>query len=245
MLDRLDRGATIRRTLLLAGGALALGACADGATTAPQADVDALARSARGEQMALKEGALYVAELHPLNAWVQQSLDPDPRSGTVVSGKAYFRVHDGMLHAVVDVRGAEPAEGAGPLDGLHPQHIHAADQCPTASADTNGDRIVDVIEGVPFYGPILVSLDQDLANLAFETSFPVATGRQGTYLYETSTAVATLEEAIAEMLDLPRRHVVVHGVDAATPLPPTVQSLGGLPATLTLPVACGEIREVR
>jgi hypothetical protein len=37
----------------------------------------------------------------------------------------------------------------------------------------------------------------------------------------------------------------VHGVDLSTPLPSTVQSLPGLPAQATLPIACGEIREVR
>jgi hypothetical protein len=38
---------------------------------------------------------------------------------------------------------------------------------------------------------------------------------------------------------------VLHGVDAATPLPSTVASLPGVPAFLTLPVACGEIRRVK
>ena len=40
-------------------------------------------------------------------------------------------------------------------------------------------------------------------------------------------------------------HVVLHGVDSATPLPSSVASLPGVPAYLTLPVACGEIRRVR
>jgi len=45
-------------------------------------------------------------------------------------------------------------------------------------------------------------------------------------------------------LNLAGRHVVLHGVDASTPLPSTVASLPGLPAYLTLPVACGEISRV-
>jgi len=57
-----------------------------------------------------------------------------------------------------------------------------------------------------------------------------------------STAVIKLNGA---PLALESRHVVLHGVDAATPLPSSVASLPGLPAYLTLPVACGEIRQVR
>ena len=70
-------------------------------------------------------------------------------------------------------------------------------------------------------------------------------GERGTYHYEASTSVSTLMQALGESLDLPARHVVIHGVDLDTPLPATVQSLGGLPAQITLPVACGEIREMR
>jgi hypothetical protein len=227
---------------------LTLAACADQQPTSPSAssDVEAMAMSGMQSDRSLKEGSLYVAELHPLNAKVQNSLDPDrgsPRG--VARGKAYFRVVNGMLTAVVDVSGAEPAEGAFP-DGIHPQHIHASDRCPSAAADTNGDGIVDVIEGLPFYGPILVPLDGDISNITSEIpSFPFAMGDRGTYRYEASTTLSVLEAALNESLNLPARHVVVHGVDLATPLPASVQSLPGLPAQITLPIACGEIREVR
>jgi hypothetical protein len=194
----------------------------------------------------LKEGALYVAELHTLNAGVQNNMDPDRRTPQgVASGKAYFRVVNGMLTAVVDASGTEPADGAFP-EGIHPQHIHASDRCPTAAADTNGDGIVDVIEGLPFYGPILVPLDGDISNTTSEIpTFPFGAGDRGTYHYEASTTLSTLESALGESIDLPARHVVIHGVDLATPLPSSVQSLPGLPAQVTLPIACGEIREVR
>ncbi|HET7456421.1 MAG TPA: hypothetical protein VFJ74_02135 [Gemmatimonadaceae bacterium] len=243
-----NSGKTGLRVLALGlGGSLALGACAPDAPTQSQAwSAEAAKMSGMGSEMSLKEGALYVAELHPLNAWVQQRLDPDPRTPRgVTEGKAYFRVKDGMLTAVVDVQGAEPNDSPLP-EGLHPQHIHAASQCPPMSADVNGDRIVDVIEGLPFYGAILVPLDGDISNTTSEIpTFPIATGDKGTYHYTASTSLATLEAAIGAPLALPTRHVVVHGVDINTPLPSTVQSLPGLPAQITLPVACGEIREVR
>ena len=240
--------ARLRVAALGLGTALLLGACAADAPTSSAfapASGDA-AMAAMGGMGGLEEGALYVAELHPLNAWVQQRLDPDPRTPRgVTEGKAYFRVKDGMLTAVVDVQGAEPNDSPLP-EGLHPQHIHAASQCPPMSADVNGDGIVDVIEGLPFYGAILVPLDGDISNTTAEIpTFPIATGDKGTYHYQASTSLATLEAAIGAPLALPTRHVVVHGVDINTPLPPSVQSLPGLPAQITLPVACGEIRKVR
>jgi hypothetical protein len=45
-------------------------------------------------------------------------------------------------------------------------------------------------------------------------------------------------------LDLDRRVVFIHGVPAATALPASVQSLGTVPAQVTLPIACGKIGRV-
>jgi hypothetical protein len=55
---------------------------------------------------------------------------------------------------------------------LHPQHI----------ADVNHDGFLDVIEGIPDYGPILISLDNDLGNFEASLDFPVANA-QGRYFY--------------------------------------------------------------
>lgn len=173
------------------------------------------------------EPAMFVAELHPLNAGVC-GIAP-------VTGTAEFSV-GATFEARVWASGLEP-------NMLHPQHIHAADTCPPPEADTNGDGFIDVIEGLPFYGEIMIPLDANLANLGSETSFPMAEG--GTIDYEQSTSTADLTKALAAMgydgINLPKRHVVLHGVSPDTDLPDTVQSLGGLPAYLTLPVACGEI----
>jgi hypothetical protein len=227
-------------------GALAPAGCSDTQlSSAPETRASGAMGAMADMSAGLKEGALYVADLHPLNPGLQNTLDPDRHTPLgVAEGKAYFRVVSGMLTAVVDMSGTEPADGTFP-EGIHPQHIHAADRCPTAAADVNGDGIVDVIEGLPYYGPILVPLDGDIRNGTSEVpTFPFGSGDRGTYHYEASTLLSTLEAAIGEPLNLGARHVVVHGVDLATPLPATVQSLPGLPAQVTLPIACGEIREV-
>ena len=182
--------------------------------------------------------AVYVANLHPMNARAQQALDPDPEDGAlgVARGKATFTIRGDLLTATVHAEGLEP-------NMIHPQHIHEADRCPPGSADVNRDGFVDVIEGVPFYGPIMVPLDNNLADTS-SNAFPMAFGRKGVLEYRASDSKSAIEAMLGHPLALETRHVVLHGVDLNTWLPPTVKSLPGLPAQLTLPVACGEIRRM-
>ena len=228
-------------------------ACSDGSSSA-LSPTDALpVRSTASHQMDLPDGD-YEANLHVLNAAAQNGQDPDRADGArgVARGKATFTIRNGEVVAMVSAEGLERGM-------IHPQHIHAAANCPPASADVNHDGYVDVIEGVPFYGPILIPLDSDLGSQA-TGSFPMASGVRGILDYVASTPLATLlgdlnapdpnpADAVVKLngapLALATRHVVLHGVDGATPLPSTVASLPGLPAYLTLPVACGEIRRVR
>lgn len=230
-----------RRGISTVSGAFALAAlaaCADHAPPTAAPDDPALARGGSGGMMSDRSGMLYRANLHPLNVRAQQVLDPDMEAGGPAHGKAYFRIEGGTLTATVEMNGVEPMM-------IHPQHIHAADRCPPASADTNGDGFIDVIEGVPFYGPILVPLDGDISNTVSEPATFPNPGSDTEYFYSEQTSLDALTTAIGGPLNLAERHVVVHGVDPDTPLPPSVKSLGGLPAYLTLPVACGEIRQVR
>lgn len=183
-----------------------------------------------------------MADLEPLNEEV---------SYRKVNGKARFQIQKGDFVAAVHATGLHPGM-------IHPQHIHAAAVCPPPSADTNGDGFIDVLEGVPFYGPILIPLDSDLSNQA-AGSFPFVDNRGGSLQYRQSISLGALladlnapdpnpADAVVKLdgqpLNLSGRHVVVHGVSLDTPLPATVASIGGLPPQLTLPVACGEIRRV-
>jgi hypothetical protein len=227
-------------------------ACSDSSSSAAT-PTDALPVRSAAHQTGLPDGE-YEANLHVLNAAAQNGQDPNRADGAlgVARGKATFTIHNGEVVAMVSAEGLESGM-------IHPQHIHAAATCPPSSADVNHDGYVDVIEGVPFYGPILIPLDSDIGSQA-TGSFPTATGIRGILDYVASTPLATMladlnsadpdpTDAVVKLngapLALETRHVVLHGVDAATPLPSSVASLPGLPAYLTLPVACGEIRRVR
>ena len=97
----------------------------------------------------------------------------------------------------------------------HLQHIHARPRgqstCPRPSADANGDGLVSVEEGVPFYGPVRVSLtargDTSAASGGALDRFPVADD-QGRLDYSRSFRVP------AEVAsNLGRFAIVQHGVD--------------------------------
>lgn len=174
----------------------------------------------------------YVSELMPLNQGTHTVAD-----GTIwiptADATADIRIKADDFRITVRARGVTPGT-------LHPQHIHAGMQCPTMADDVNHDGFVDVIEGLPKYGPILVSLDDNLNDFGMSLAFPTADDR-GTYRYRETASMSALEDGIMGPLDVDSRHVVIHGVDPSTPLPDTVASLPGLPAWATLPVACGDI----
>lgn len=141
---------------------------------------------------------------------------------------------------------------------VHPQHIHGFGfearnpekaVCPPMSA-AGDDGLLTMEDGLPFYGPVLVSLDSRLVPLSVQ-EFPTA-NRNGQVNYLEFTALRSLLAAIDEAtegkqtlenLALNRRVVVLHGawvkdnmiVDADTE---------GAEYDASLPVACGEIKEV-
>lgn len=183
---------------------------------------------------------VYSADLQTLNAAV---------SGTS-SGKANIAVVGDRMAITIKMNGV-------PMSMTHLQHIHTGSTCPTQAADTNGDSFVDVIEGVPTYGPILIPLDGDLRTQAGGASGSPRASSAGTYTYfktvsltdmltdlgapDEDTADATAKLAPGEELNLEGRHIVIHGVPASTLLPATVQSFVGAPPQATLPIACGVI----
>jgi hypothetical protein len=186
------------------------------------------------------DGDEYTASLSAINT-VTVPVDAD--------GDATFEITDGTFSVQVEADGF--AESI-----THAQHVHAAAECPPPSADTNGDGYIDVVEGVPFYGGILIPLDGDLSEQAAGAAgYPEADG-DGDYDYTASTSFSTMldnltaddpnpDDPIVKLdgsdLNLDGRTIVVHGVDPDTDLPETVQTVAGLSPQASLPVACGSI----
>ncbi len=134
-----------------------------------------------------------------------------------VTGTAWITVTDGKYLTVeIEATGFEAGK-------LHPQHIHGLQKppaknstCPTPEADADGDGIVSVGEGLPYYGPIILplmpfDLVEDDGSLSYYATFTIRPN---------------------EFQPLHKRTVVLHGLTIdGTYVPST-------------PVACGEIFEV-
>lgn len=161
-----------------------------------------------------------------------------------VAGQAILTVVDNQLHIDLIMKGL-PA-------GMRLAHIHGfmtdeVSTCPAATADTNGDGIVDLLETEPAAGTTLIPFNADPAGLQIlSDTYPVASA-DGFLVYDMVVSLDKLDGAIKDSykiddLALAKRVIFVHGVAEGTTLPDTVQSLPGVPATVTVPIACGEVR---
>lgn len=157
-------------------------------------------------------GATYRATLSPLN-------------GSGASGTAVITQTGQSLRIQINATGLEAG-------GAHISHIHGLSEgkravdsnCPTPSADSDGDGFVELDEGAPFYGPILVdfmNIDPNQDGIVnFTTTIPL-------------TGVVT---------PLNMRHIVIHGMTVGPVGAGTPGEVNGQAGYKTvLPVLCGEI----
>lgn len=157
------------------------------------------------------------------------SVDFTALNGSGVSGSAELTLMGDQLTVRVNASGLEP-------NMVHPQHIHGFPEnkensnCPTSAADTNGDGLVDLVEGLPSYGGVLLELYVPI------DEFPVADAN-GVLTYERTFTLGETEfteegELISEsdLSPLQNRTIVLHGM--------TVDG----EYIATLPVACGQIK---
>lgn len=179
--------------------------------------------------------ARYTARLQPMNSTV---------TGSDATATATFEIDGDNIAIRIDAQGLPP-------DIEHWQHFHGfadgkAAACPSASADVNGDGIIDLIETEASAGTTMVPFDADPAAMDIaEGKYPHADA-SGSFTYSQNVSIAALDAAFAQEFDgqkpdLGKRVIFIHGVVPAAALPDTVESLGPIPAHVTLPIACGAI----
>lgn len=180
------------------------------------------------------EDGTWTAELMPMNA---------DTAGSEAAGTATLTAAGDTLTIRIDATGTTPGI-------VHLQHFHGfaeggeSSACPGLDADTNDDGIIDLIETEPAAGTTMVPFHGDPASMAIEAEGYPTADDEGAYSYEQEVSLPDLETAFAgafpgQELDFGRRVVFLHGVAEDTDLPDTVQSLGDVPAHVTLPIACG------
>lgn len=154
----------------------------------------------------------------------------------------------------------ESTVAGAPAGVKHFQNIMTNSECPTDASDTNGDGVVDIVEGGASFGKILIPLDSNISDQLLGNDFgPIANGA-GAYVYRKSTSFAQLmadlnaddpdtEDFFAKLsssqnLTLSKRVVVVHGVSRNSDLPATVATLRDADADQLVPIACGKLVKV-
>ena len=182
---------------------------------------------------------VYVAKLHSVNTKV---------TGLEATGEARFSIDGDTLTITISAQKLPP-------DMVHWQHFHGFKDdrdatCPTEAADVNHDDIIDLIETEPTAGTTMVPFDSDPVGMDIAGGTYPKAGANGTFQYRKTVSLKDLDAAFAKAfgdkkLDLDRRVVFIHGIPASTKLPASVASLGTLPAQVTLPIACGEIKRVQ
>jgi len=181
----------------------------------------------------------YRAELSALNASV---------TGSEASGEVVLTISGDDLTIRITVEGV-------PADMMHLQHFHGfpeagkAAHCATMEQDANGDGIVDLIETEPVSGTTMVPFHDDPVSMAVVNDTYPKADANGAYTYEKTVSLKALEAAFAKAfpdsngnLDLGHRVVYIHGIPDSQELPSTVASLGDIPAQITIPIACGELK---
>jgi hypothetical protein len=151
------------------------------------------------------------------------------------AGTASLDVTGTQVHVMLHLHGLSP-------NVPHAMHIHgilaAENECPPKTADTNGDGLISLEEGAPFYGPIDVSFTDSgdtspASGLALER-FVKADARGNLDYDRTFTIPQDVIDSLGSL------HIVVHGLalDGETDGP-----VGGYNSLFeaVLPVACGRI----
>ncbi|SEA51847.1 VPLPA-CTERM sorting domain-containing protein [Rubrimonas cliftonensis] len=179
--------------------------------------------------------------------------DLAPLSGSGVSGRADLAL-DTLTNALtvkISASGLAPNQ-------LHVQHIHGlvnADGTPgdsrtptladDAAPNGDGDGIIELLEGVPAYGPILFSLTDETG--AFPMAPDGSIGFMQTYDLAASGNFGDGFN-MGDLMPLTFREIVIHGgflgavgIDSGRP----VEEANGVAGYKTfLPVAAGEIQAV-
>lgn len=181
-----------------------------------------------------------VAAAAPASSTFQATLAPLNNSGA--SGTVMVQIRGDQASVTEDVHGLAATFMGAPYP--HVQHIHglAQGKCPSASADKNGDGVVNTAEGQPAYGAIQTTLSTTGGVGADQgTNVKIAPSGASFHYQRTFTLNAATRKALTGGTAV----VVVHGLDPST-LSQQAQNekselVPSLPLAATSPALCGAL----
>lgn len=184
------------------------------------------------------EEKTYTADIQPLNESV---------TGRSPNGSATLEIKGDSLTISVEMMDLPP-------DMMHLQHYHGfldgtRARCAGMDQDDNNDGIIDLIETEQVSGITLVPFHDNPASLQIKTeTYPMA-DQNGNFSYKKTVSLVELKNNLREThnieeIQIENRVVYIHGISQDESLPETVQSLPDVPAHITLPIACGELKLV-
>ena len=126
----------------------------------------------------------------------------------------------------------------------HRQALHIGTRCPTIRDDTNGDGYIDYDEAQNVVGQILMPFDSDLnSQIAGQEIYPRGPAMTYNKVGSISRINADLWKSgtlsSEQGIGFEGRVVMVHGTSFQQKFPPSLSSLNGEPAHLSLPIVCG------
>ncbi len=164
------------------------------------------------------------------------------QNGSGASGTVMIELNGNQATVTEHVNGVAATFNGNPYP--HVQHIHggAQGQCPTMSADKDGDGVISTTEGGPSYGDIqtTLSLSGDTSPAAGTTLEVAPSG--GSFDYSRTFQ---MNQGTIDALRAGTAVIVVHGLDPAT-LPTAAQNkpsdlVPSLPLAATSPALCGTL----
>lgn len=187
------------------------------------------------QSQAAQNSETYIAKITPLNS---------KAAGHETRGILRIKETGDTLLITLNARGLPPGM-------MHMVHLHGFQNgtnavCPTTGADVNQDGVIDLNETEPMSGVTMIPLNGDPAALEIATSTYPHASASGRLHYEERVSLPKLKDAFQKnfhgaTLDLSKLVVFIHGVPDGTKLPETAASLPGVPAQVTLPIACGKL----
>lgn len=193
-----------------------------------------LSASLIGISAAAAQAASFTADLNPLND-----------SG--VGGSVLLELSDDRetLTVTLDASGFEPnRDHVGHIHGLFADGEVADSQTPTLDQDSDGDGFVELREGAPIYGPVVLpieTINTPDGSAAYTQTYDLSDS--GIFADNVLTSDEADKFGAADLFPLEFREIVYHGLSvepgAGAGTDGEIDGTGGYKAIL--PVAAGEI----